>query len=119
MRTDMSMPLHVLFRSLGTEITKENCVEMCCMAAKNKLIFQYAASNPGIHHIRNDTTMMYCYTRGYTFFHPFYYNASKVIAMYDESTLGNPEYVQAIFATLDEVYTKIQALLKESGIPTL
>lgn len=116
----MSVPLHVLFRdTLGREVTKDNCVELCVMAAKNKLIFQYAANNPGVHHIRNDTTMMYCYTRGYAFFHPFYYNVAKTVAMYSEEILGNPEYVQAIFSTLDEVYGKIQAILKENGMPQL
>lgn len=120
MRTDMGVHLHVLFRDvLKREVTKENCAELCVMAANNALIFQYAAINPGVHHVRNDMTAMYCYTRGYSFWHPFYNAAFKTLNMYDWESLKKIDYVEAIFSTLDEVFAKIQATIKEAGMPPL
>lgn len=116
----MSMHLHVLFRDvLKREVTKENCVELCVMAANNVLIFQYAATNPGVHHVKADMTAMYCYTRGYSFWHPFYVVAAKTINLYDWEMLKQVGNVEAIFWTLDDVFGKIQETLKTNGVPTL
>jgi hypothetical protein len=89
------------------------------MAANNVLIFQYAAINPGVHHVKNDMTAMYCYTRGYSFWHPFYIATHKTINLYDWDMLKVHENVEAIFQTLDETFAKIQQTLKDAGMHPL
>lgn len=122
MRQDMSVSLPTYFATtLGKQITKENCVEMCIVSATMLDIFQYGAvpNMKGLYFVWRDFADMYCYSRKILFWHPYRSVVDKVMRAYDLPMLTNKDYLTAIFSELDAAWIEIEEVLTKRGLPQL